>query len=290
MTGQRIAWFDTLTVGDVPRVGGKNASLGEVVRTLNDKGMRVPDGFATTAEAFREYVSAYGIDAKLPKRLEALKSGTASLHETREAIRRLCLDGEYPEPAVHAIRTAKVATTRKERQTFVLDDAEILELGRWAVIIENHYGRPMDMEWAKDGETGDLYMAQARPETAQSSRQIGKFKTYQLKAKGNPILTGSVIGEAIATGQVCTICSAADIDRFRDGAILVTGMTDSDWVPIMKRAAGFITDHGGTTSHDAIISRELGVRHRRHKSRHRTAARGAGDYPVLCRGRSGRRL
>ena len=156
-------------------------------------------------------------------------------------------------------RTATVATMRKERQAFVLTDAEILQLARWAVVIERHYGKPMDMEWAKDGETGKLYIVQARPETVQSSRQAGELRTYRLKQAGTPILTGSAIGEAIAAGTVCTIRDAADIERFRDGAILVTEMTDPDWVPVMKRAAGIITDHGGTTSHAAIVSRELGV-------------------------------
>ena len=429
MTEKRIAWFETLNVGDVPIVGGKNASLGEMVRTLEEKGVRVPGGFATTAAAFREYVAANQIEPELRASIAALQSEKASLHETGETIRRLFLDGEFPEaiaaeildayrelsrrsgqdeisvavrssataedlpqasfagqqetflnvrgeralldacrrcyaslftdraisyretqgfdhlevalsigvqrmvrsdlagsgvmfsidtetgfPGVAVIsaawglgetvvqgavdpdkylvfkpllddrrytpiiektlgaketkmiyatggseRTTTVATTQKERQAFVLSEAEILELGRWAATIEDHYGRPMDMEWAKDGETGELYMVQARPETVQSSRQTGQIKSYRLKTKGKPIITGSAIGEAIASGQVCAIRSAADIDTFRDGAILVTGMTDPDWVPIMKKAAGIITDHGGTTSHAAIVSRELGV-------------------------------
>ena len=429
MTESRIAWFESLNVGDVPIVGGKNASLGEMVRTLKEKGVRVPGGFATTAAAFREYVAANEIEPELRASIAALQSEKASLHETGETIRRLFLDGEFPEaiateirdayrelsrrsgqdeisvavrssataedlpqasfagqqetflnvrgeralldacrrcyaslftdraisyretqgfdhlevalsigvqrmvrsdlagsgvmfsidtetgfPGVAVIsaawglgetvvqgavdpdkylvfkpllddrrytpiiektlgaketkmiyatggseRTTTVATTQKERQAFVLSEAEILELGRWAATIEDHYGRPMDMEWAKDGETGELYMVQARPETVQSSRQTGQIKSYRLKTKGKPIITGSAIGEAIASGQVCAIRSAADIDTFRDGAILVTGMTDPDWVPIMKKAAGIITDHGGTTSHAAIVSRELGV-------------------------------
>ena len=117
----------------------------------------------------------------------------------------------------------------------------------------------MDMEWAKDGESGDLYIVQARPETVVSARRVDTLKTYRLKASGKVLLTGSAIGEAIATGIACVIRSADDIARFRDGAVLVTEMTDPDWVPIMKRAAGIITDHGGTTSHAAIVSRELGV-------------------------------
>src|SRR5690606_31984434 len=127
------------------------------------------------------------------------------------------------------------------------------------VIVEKHYGRPMDMEWAKDGDTGELYMVQARPETVQSVKQAGRIKTYRLKQGGKRLLTGAAIGEAIAAGKACVIRSADDIDRFREGAILVTESTDPDWVPVMKKAAGIITDHGGTTSHAAIVSRELGV-------------------------------
>ena len=424
-----IAWFETLGRSDVARVGGKNASLGEMVQRLAPGGVRVPEGFATTAQAYREYVKANGIEAALAERMQALKRGAATLHETGEAARRLFLDGEFPPPIAQAIRdayqelsrrsrsaeasvavrssataedlpeasfagqqetflnvrgerelldacrrcyaslftdraisyretkgfdhlevalsigvqrmvrsdlsgsgvmfsidtesgfpraavinaawglgetvvqgsvdpdkyvvfkplladarlrpivektlggkerkmvyatggsarTLTVETTQKERQSFVLSDDEILQLGRWAATVEAHYGRAMDMEWAKDGATGELYMVQARPETVVSVRRAGTLKSYKLKARGKRLLTGSAIGEAIAAGTACVIRSAEDIGRFRDGAILVTEMTDPDWVPIMKRAAGIITDHGGTTSHAAIVSRELGV-------------------------------
>ena len=145
-------------------------------------------------------------------------------------------------------------TTQRERRSHVLSDDEILSLGGWAVAVEAHYGRAMDMEWAKDGETGELYIVQARPETVQSVREAGMLKTYRLKERGKVLLRGSAIGESIATGTVCVIRSAADIARFHDGAVLVTEMTDPDWVPIMKRAAGIVTDHGGTTSHAATSS------------------------------------
>ena len=429
MTQNLIAWFETLSIRDVGRVGGKNASLGEMVRALEGKGVRVPGGFATTAAAFREYVSANGLEPDLRRNIDALKSGKLSLHATGEAIRRLFLDAEFPQEISNAIthayrelskrshtedisvavrssataedlpqasfagqqetflnvrgeralldacrrcyaslftdraisyrevqgfdhldvalsigvqqmvrsdlagsgvmfsidtesgfpnvavvsaawglgetvvqgavdpdrylvfkpllgerqykpiiekaagakeikmvyatggssRTTSVKTTLAERQAFVLEDDEILQLGRWAAIIEEHYGRPMDMEWAKDGETGELFIVQARPETVQSSRHDATVKSYRLKQTGKPILTGSAIGEAIATGKVCIVRSTSDIEQFRDGSILVTEMTDPDWVPVMKKAAGIITDHGGTTSHAAIVSRELGV-------------------------------
>jgi pyruvate,water dikinase len=156
-------------------------------------------------------------------------------------------------------RTITVDITRNERRAFVLTDGEILELGRWAALVEAHYGRPMDMEWAKDGDTGELFMVQARAETVQSTREVGLIKTYRLQEHPKPILLGAAVGEAIATGKACVIRTADDIERFRDGAILVTEITDPDLVPVMKRAAGIITDHGGATSHAAIISRELGV-------------------------------
>ena len=429
MQDEHIAWFEELGIDDVPRVGGKNASLGEMVGTLRAEGVRVPDGFATTAFAYRQFITANGIANDMAERLTTMKNGTATLQQTGAAIRRLFLDSDFPPEISSAIRqaysalserigtgeasvavrssataedlpqasfagqqetflnvrgeralidacrrcyaslftdraisyretqgfdhmevalsigvqhmvrsdlagsgvmfsidtetgfpdvavisaawglgetvvqgavdpdkylvfkpllvgerlapiiertlgakerkmiyatggstrTATVETTHKERQLFVLDDAEILELARWAVTIEQHYRKPMDMEWAKDGDTGKLYIVQARPETIQSSRKASELKTYWLKEAGTPILSGSAIGEAIASGTVCAIRDAADIERFVDGAILVTSMTDPDWVPIMKRAAGIITDHGGTTSHAAIVSRELGV-------------------------------
>jgi pyruvate,water dikinase len=156
-------------------------------------------------------------------------------------------------------RTRNVPTTRRERESFVLTDAEILELGRWAVAVEQHHGGPMDIEWAKDGENGALYLVQARPETVQSSRSATAQKTYRLSQKGTRLLTGAAIGEGIAAGEACIIHSAADIGQFRPGAILVTESTDPDWVPIMKQAAGLITNQGGTTSHAAIVSRELGL-------------------------------
>lgn len=424
-----VAWFESLGVNDVPKVGGKNASLGEMIRSLKGEGIRVPDGFATTAAAYRDYVEANGIEATLSQRLEALRSGKASLQETGMALRQAFLDGAFPaateaairdayrelcrrsgipdvpvavrssataedlpdasfagqqesflnvrgerdlleacrrcyaslftdraisyreakgfdhlevalsvgvqrmvrsdlagsgvmfsidtetglpsvavinaawglgesvvqgmvdpdkylvfkphlsDPSLRPIiektlgakerkvvyatggsaRTAIVDTDWRERRSFVLSDDEILELGRWAVVVERHYGRPMDMEWAKDGETGELHMVQARPETVQSADRSTVLRTYRLKQKGRRLVSGAAVGRTIAAGEACVIHSVDDIDRFRPGAILVTEMTDPDWVPVMKKAAGIVTDHGGTTSHAAIVSRELGV-------------------------------
>ncbi len=154
---------------------------------------------------------------------------------------------------------ALVETSTDERRSFVLDTEDILTLARWAVTIERHYGQPMDMEWAKDGETGELFIVQARPETIQSRRAIGYLRSYRLKQPSERLLEGVAIGDAIASGKVCRIASAENIADFKEGSVLVTEMTDPDWVPIMKKAAAIITDHGGRTSHAAIVSRELGL-------------------------------
>jgi len=164
-------------------------------------------------------------------------------------------------------RSKLVSTNKKERSSFVLSDAEVLELAHWASKIEAHYGQPMDMEWAKDGETGELFMVQARPETVQSRKQAGHLTSYRLVRKGRRLVAGLAIGDSIATGKVCRLASPKEIDRFEPGAVLVTGTTDPDWLPIMKKAAAIVTDHGGRTSHAAIVSRELGL----------TAVVGTGD-------------
>ena len=424
-----VLWFEDVGVADVPRVGGKNASLGEMVRALSGAGVRVPPGFATTAAAYRDLVTAAGIEASMRASLEAHRRGAATLQDTGAAIRRLFLDAEIPpalataicgayrelgsrrgvkEPAVavrssataedlptasfagqqetflnvvgeralldacrhcyaslftdraisyrdmqgfdhmkvalsigvqamvradlgssgimfsidtesgfpgvvvisaawglgepivqgsvdpdrylvfkppleapqytpilektlggkarkmvYAVggsaRTAMAETTRRERDAFVLGDPEILQLARWAVAIERHYGRPMDMEWARDGATGELFIVQARPETVHGARQGSTLRSWRLQTKAKPILTGAAVGEAIATGPVRFARSPADIQGFPDGAVLVTEATDPDWVPLMRKAAGIVTDHGGATSHAAIVSRELGL-------------------------------
>lgn len=155
--------------------------------------------------------------------------------------------------------TRNVKTSKSERARFVLSDDEILELAQMAATIETHYGCPMDMEWARDGENGPLYIVQARPETVQSRAGRGLLKSYDVTHAGKALVTGLSVGEAAATGRVCLIEHASDMDQFEDGGILVTGTTDPDWVPIMKRASAIVTDSGGRTSHAAIVSRELGL-------------------------------
>ena len=424
-----VLWFEDIGIADVSLVGGKNASLGEMVRMLAQSGVRVPAGFATTAAAYRRFLTENDIEPAMRERIRRFQAAEINLQQAGAAIRELILSARIPDdfareireaydrlgarvklkdPAVavrssataedlpdasfagqqetflnvrgdHALqqaclgcfaslftdraisyreakgfdhfavalsigiqqmvrsdlagsgviftidtetgypnvavisaawglgetvvqgsvdpdkyvvfkpllgkpgacpiiekscgnkaikmiyadgsskRTSIVATRISERGKFVLDDEEIVELGRWAAIVEQHYGRPMDLEWAKDGESGLVYLVQARPETVQSGRSSTSFRSYRLKTKAQPILSGAAVGGAIASGRACIIRDAADIARFLDGSILVTGNTDPDWVPVMKSASGIVTDHGGNTSHAAIVSRELGV-------------------------------
>ena len=429
MVEQPILWFESVGMADVPSVGGKNASLGELLSKLAGSGVRVPAGFATTAQMYHDFLQANDLEPRITDQIAAYHASKATLAESGHAIRALILEADFPAPSADAIRAAYdrlanrlgianpsvavrssataedlpdasfagqqesflnvrghralldacrrcfaslftdraisyrdtqgyghlavalsigvqqmvrsdlagsgvmfsidtesgnpnvavisaawglgetvvqgqvdpdkyvvfkpllsqaaarpiiekslggkaiklryaeggsrrtrlVETTAAEREAFVLGEDEILELARWAVAVEAHYRRPMDMEWAKDGETGLLYLVQARPETVQSNLSGTSFVRYWLKSKATPILQGIAVGSAIASGRACVVPTARGIDHFRDGDILVTETTDPDWVPIMKRAAGIITDHGGATSHAAIVSRELGV-------------------------------
>jgi pyruvate,water dikinase len=426
---KHLVWLEEVGTKDVAEVGGKNANLGEMIRELKDKGIPVPDGFATTAAAYREFLKANQLSEKIEAEIEAYRNNKKKLHEVGEAIRRMFDNAEFPPALAESIkasyrelgkryktdevnvavrssgtaedlpeasfagqqetflnitgekalleackkcyaslftdrsinyredkgfahkkialsigvqkmvrsdkasagviftldpdtgfrkvivvtgswglgesvvqgqvtpdefmvfkpllekekllpiisrslgakehkivyskgRTAavkNVATTKQERSSFCLSDKEVLKLARWAEIIENHYEHPMDIEWAKDGELDRLFIVQARPETVQSQKKATALKTYELQEKGEVLLTGLSVGQAIATGKAQIIKDASEIDRFKDGSILVTGMTDPDWEPIMKRSAGIITDHGGRTSHAAIVSRELGI-------------------------------
>ena len=423
-----IAWFSEVGRDDGALVGGKNASLGEMIGKLKSAGVRVPDGFAVTANAYREFIAAAGLEDAIGRELDQLKRAPERLAEIGGAVRKMILDATLPPPLSQAIigayrdladatkkppsvavrssataedlpeasfagqletflnvqgddallqacrrcfaslytdraisyrRTqgfdqmdiaisvgvqrmvrsdracsgvvfsidtdsgfpnvvlinggwglgetivkgvidpdeievfkplldrgkllpiirkrcggkaqklvyaetgdapvALVETSSEERASLVLDDHEIMTLARWATEIERHYGQPMDMEWAKDGETGELFIVQARPETVQSRRSAQHLRRYRLKRRGEILLEGSAIGDAIAGGRVCRLTSAEDIADFKEGRILVTKMTDPDWVPIMKKAAAIVTDHGGRTSHAAIVSRELGL-------------------------------
>jgi pyruvate,water dikinase len=155
--------------------------------------------------------------------------------------------------------TENVETAPEKRRQFVLSDDEILQLARWGATIEAHYGRPMDIEWAKDGASGELFILQARPETVQSQKRAATLRTYRLTGSGSVLAEGLAIGQGIAAGKVRVIADADRADDIEEGSILVTEMTDPDWVPLMKRAGAIVTDHGGRTSHAAIVSRELGI-------------------------------
>jgi pyruvate,water dikinase len=147
----------------------------------------------------------------------------------------------------------------EEQKRFVLSEDEILNLARWACIIEEHYGLPMDIEWAKDGITGELFVVQARPETVHSQKELASIRTYVLEEEGRLLLKGEAVGTKIGQGEVHVIESSSEIHKFQKGQVLVTDMTDPDWEPIMKIASGIVTNKGGRTCHAAIVSRELGV-------------------------------
>lgn len=425
---KQVVWLAECGRGDVGMVGGKNSSLGEMLNSLKEKGIQVPDGFATTSDAYWAFIDANALRPVITDALLHLQNGSASLAETGKHIRGAILRGTWPSDTADAIAAAyaelsrqagrtdidvavrssataedlpdasfagqqesllnitgkdallvacrrcfaslftdraisyriakgfdhmkvalsigvqimvrsdkgasgvafsidpetgfdrvivinaawglgenvvqgtvdpdeyvtfkplldkpelrpivekqlgrkeqkmiygtdgsdteNVPTSKAEQARFVLSDDDILVLSRWIATIEDHYGCPMDVEWARDGETGELFIVQARPETVQSRRDTSVFKSYTITSKGKVLTSGSSVGGAIVAGKVCLLESPDDIEQFVDGSILVATNTDPDWVPVMKRAAGIITDHGGRTSHAAIVSRELGL-------------------------------
>ena len=430
---QYIKWFSEIGIGDVPLVGGKNASLGELFRELTPEGILVPDGFAVTAEGYRYFLKAAGLESKIAAGLAGIDTGNIDdLRRRGEEIRHAILAADLPpvlaaeitqayhelggsgRPAAVAVRSSataedlpdasfagqqetylnvqgpyalldackrcfaslfkdraisyrvdkgfdhfkvalsigvqhmvrsdlasagviftidtetgfrdavlinaayglgenvvqgtvtpdeycvfkptlqagfkpilqKIVGTKEykliydlgggkmvknvpvppgERAKFVLTEEEILQLARWACRIEEHYSArrgqptPMDIEWAKDGHTGELFIVQARPETVQSRKNLEVVETYRLKGRGPVLATGRSVGEKIATGPVRVIRNAEFLGQFREGEVLVTDKTDPDWEPIMKKAAAIVTNRGGRTCHAAIVSRELGV-------------------------------
>ncbi len=189
------------------------------------------------------------------------KLGTEENGEHRPIIDRKL--GSKLSKEVYA--TGEVAATkivdcrRRERESFVLSDEEVMKLARWGAAIEDHYGHPVDVEWAKDGDTGDLFVVQARPETVQSRSSAAVMTAYQVHTEATPIVRGTAVGGSVATGTVRILSSMAESDRFAEGDVLVTEMTDPDWGPILARAGAVVTDRGGRTAHAAIISRELGI-------------------------------
>jgi pyruvate,water dikinase len=423
-----IKWFSEITIDDVPRVGGKTASLGEMVRELAGRGVRVPDGFAITADAFRHFIREAGIGERIRAALADLDTrDLANLSERGQAVRQAIVSATMPadlqdqitasyqqlggDVAVRSSATAEdlpaasfagqqetylnirgaealldackscfaslftdraisyradrgidhfqvalsIAVQRmvrsdlacsgviftidtetgfrevvmvsaayglgenivkgtvtpdeytvfkptlksghrpllqkivgskefklvydadgekvvrnlpvslEERAKLALTDDEVFQLARWACIVEDHYSAkrgqhvPMDLEWAKDGLTGELFILQARPETVQSRKNPDVLESYQLQQRGTVLACGRSVGTKIATGRVRVIARAEFIGEFQEGEVLVTDKTDPDWQPIMKKAAGIITNRGGRTCHAAIVSREIGV-------------------------------
>jgi pyruvate,water dikinase len=165
----------------------------------------------------------------------------------------------YRDNAAGGNPVETVDTPMEQRRRFALSDEQVMELARQAVIIEQHYGRPMDIEWALDGIDGRLYIVQARPETVESRSSAQHLQRYQLRGKGEVMVTGRSIGSRIGAGPARVIQDIAQMDRVQPGDVLVTDMTDPDWEPVMKRAAAIVTNRGGRTCHAAIIARELGI-------------------------------
>jgi pyruvate,water dikinase len=163
----------------------------------------------------------------------------------------------YDTSRLHPVKD--VAVSASEQKKPAITDAEVKQLGEWAVALENHYQKPMDIEWAKDGRDGKLYIVQARPETVQSQKDTSVLEEYVLLAKGKEVARGKSVGAKIGAGKANVILSTKDIAQFKKGEVLVTEMTDPDWEPIMKIASAIVTDRGGRTCHAAIVSRELGI-------------------------------
>jgi len=184
--------------------------------------------------------------------------------------------------------TEQTEVTPQDQREFVLNDDEILALARWTCIIEEHYALPMDIEWAKDGLTGDLFIVQARPETVHSQRDLAVLKTYVLEDEGKVLVEGEAVGTKIGQGEVNLIEDPRQIYKFKHGQVLVTDMTDPDWEPIMKIAGAIVTNKGGRTCHAAIVSRELGVPCVIGTGDGSKVLRGVNEVTVDCSGGEGR--
>ncbi len=223
-----------------------------------------------TESGFRDVVfitSAYGLGETVvqgavnPDEFYVHKHG---LNEGRPAILRRNLGSKaikmiYGDEAKAGKSVKVVDVDAAERARFSITDAEVEALAKQALIIENHYGRPMDIEWAKDGDDGQLYIVQARPETVKSRASASVMERYLLKEKGTVLVEGRAIGQRIGAGKVKVIHDLAEMDKIQPGDVLVSDMTDPDWEPIMKRASAIVTNRGGRTCHAAIIARELGI-------------------------------
>ena len=165
----------------------------------------------------------------------------------------------YSDDEAHGKQVSIVDIDAADSKTFSLNDDEVMELAKQAQIIEKHYQRPMDIEWAKDGVDGKLYIVQARPETVRSREDSQSIERFQLKGQSNIVVEGRAIGHKIGAGVAKVLDSIEEMDKIQAGDVLVTDMTDPDWEPIMKKASAIVTNRGGRTCHAAIIARELGI-------------------------------
>lgn len=186
-----------------------------------------------------------------------LKSGRPAV--VRKTLGSKLIKMTYSEDAGHGRQVKIVDTQDAERSRFCITDEEVMALAKQAIIIEQHYGRPMDIEWAKDGQDGQLYIVQARPETVRSRQEANTLERFALKQSGKVLIEGRAIGHKIGSGPARVISSISQMDEVQSGDVLVTDMTDPDWEPIMKRASAIVTNRGGRTCHAAIIARELGI-------------------------------
>ncbi len=187
-----------------------------------------------------------------------------ALREEKPAILRRTMGGKaikmvYTDDKSHGNTIEVVDVDTEERSNFSINDKEIEDLAKQEIIIENHYQRPMDIEWAKDGVDGEVYIVQARPETVQSRTSTNVLEEYKLKETGEVIIEGRAIGQRIGKGTVRILNNISEMSKVKEGDVLVTDMTDPDWEPIMKRASAIVTNRGGRTCHAAIIARELGI-------------------------------
>lgn len=165
----------------------------------------------------------------------------------------------YAQDTTAGLSTRNVKVLPEERAKFSISDDEVLQLSRYAVLIENHYGRPMDIEWARDGQTGELFILQARPETVQANITSKLYERFRLTTRGKVIATGKSVGKRVAGGKACVVLDAADLHQVKAGDVLITDITDPDWEPVMKIASAIVTNRGGRTCHAAIVARELGI-------------------------------
>ena len=187
----------------------------------------------------------------------ALQAGRRGVFRRNLGSKAIKLEFDVTRQAGRSVRTVDVPLAARNR--FSINDAEAEELGRYALTIEQHYGRPMDIEWGKDGNDGKIYILQARPETVQAQDKLETLRRYRIKQSGEVRASGRAIGQRIGSGRVCLIANASEMSRVQAGDVLVTDMTDPDWEPIMKRASAIVTNRGGRTCHAAIIARELGI-------------------------------